>query len=78
VHRGHLARMFRRYYRTTPGEYVRRLRVERACQELKRTNRPLADVAAALGFFDQSHFSGVFRRHTGLTPREYRSTVRGR
>ncbi len=78
VHPGHMARMFRRYYRTTPGEYVRRLRVERACHRLKMTSRPLVELAAELGFFDQSHFCGVFRRYTGLTPREYRTTARGR
>jgi AraC-like DNA-binding protein len=78
VHPGHVARMFRRYYHTTPGEYVRQLRVQRACQELKSSDRPLADIALGLGFFDQSHFSGVFRRHTGLTPREYRRTLRER
>jgi AraC family transcriptional regulator len=78
VHPGHAARMFRRFYRTTPGEYVRRLRVERACRELRANDRPIADIAMELGFFDQSHFSGVFRRHTGLTPREYRRALPGR
>jgi AraC family transcriptional regulator len=78
VHPGHVARMFRRYYSTTPGQYVRHLRVQRACCALKTSDRPLADLAAELGFFDQSHFSGVFRRHTGLTPRAYRRAFRER
>jgi AraC family transcriptional regulator len=78
VHPGHLVRMFRRHYRCTPGAYVRRLRVEQACRELCGGDRPLAAIALAAGFSDQSHFSSVFKRHTGLTPAEYRKTFQTR
>jgi AraC-like DNA-binding protein len=77
VHPGHLARAFRRHYRCTPGEYLRQRRVERACQ-LLRGDTPLAEIALATGFADQSHFSAVFKRHTGLTPAGYRQIVRER
>jgi AraC-like DNA-binding protein len=77
VHPGHLARAFRQYYRCTLGEYLRRLRVERACG-LLRGNTPLAEIALATGFADQSHFSAVFKLQIGMTPAAYRKTVRGR
>src|SRR5262249_38253752 len=77
VHPGHLARAFRSYYCCTLGEYLRRLRVERACR-LLRGNTPLAEIALATGFADQSHFSAVFKRHTGMTPAAYRKIVAGR
>lgn len=75
VHPAHLARTFRKRYGCTVGEYVRRLRIERAARELATRGTTISEVALRAGFFDQSHFSRVFRRHTGLTPAEYRGRV---
>ena len=36
------------------------------------SDAPLIEIAAAAGFYDQSHFSRTFKRLTGLTPAEYR------
>lgn len=78
VHPVHLAHEFRRFYRESVGEYARRLRVERACAEMARSERPLSEIAADAGFYDQSHFSNAFKRHTGLTPAQFRSAARAR
>lgn len=75
THPTSLARAFRRYYHTSPGEYVRRLRVEFACRELAKPERSLAEIAQAAGFADQSHFTRTFKRLTGYTPGHYRSEV---
>jgi AraC family transcriptional regulator len=72
VHPVHLARTFRRVYRTTFAGYVRQLRIEFARRELAASPAPLSDIAIAAGFCDQSHFSRSFKRYTGLTPAEYR------
>ena len=40
------------------------------------TDRPLAEIAAATGFTDQSHFTRRFRQTTGLTPDAYRRRFR--
>jgi AraC family transcriptional regulator len=76
-HPVYLATQFRRVYGETIGDCVRRLRVEHACRELTRTERPLADVALASGFANQSHFTRVFKRATGMTPAAYRDLQRG-
>jgi AraC family transcriptional regulator len=73
VHPVQLARAFRRRYRCSPAEYQRQLRVEEASRQLVATTRPLAEIASAAGFADQSHFSRVFRQRTGLTPAKFRS-----
>lgn len=78
VHRTHLSREFRRHYRCTVGEYVRRLRIESACRELSASDAPLAEVAQAAGFFDQSHFGRTFKQFTGMPPALYRKTFRPR
>jgi len=78
VHPVHLARSFQRFYQTTFASHVRHLRIEFARRELAGTGAALSDIAAAAGFYDQSHFSRMFKRHTGLTPAEYRLALQAR
>jgi AraC family transcriptional regulator len=76
VHPIYLARSFRKHYRCTVGEYVRRLRIETACREISVSGKSLSEIAAASGFYDQSHFSNAFKRYTGMTPSEFRARFR--
>jgi AraC family transcriptional regulator len=76
VHVGHLARVFREYYGCSIGEYVRQLRVEAACQDLSRSNKPISAIAATAGFYDQAHFTNVFKTHVGVTPGQFRASHR--
>jgi AraC family transcriptional regulator len=76
VHPVHMATEFRRFYKSTMGEYTRRLRVDFACHEISKTQRPLSQIALAAGFSSQSHLCTAFKRVTGITPTEYRSQFR--
>jgi AraC family transcriptional regulator len=76
VHPAHLTRVFRIRHGCSVGEYVRRLRIDRAARELVDSPRPIAAIAASLGFADQSHFSRVFSRVTGMSPGRYRKLHR--
>jgi AraC-like DNA-binding protein len=69
-----LIRAFKQHVGLTPEDYRRQLRVERA-RHLLASRRPLADIAAAAGFADQSHMTREFRRLTGLTPGVYRRAL---
>lgn len=73
VHPTHLARTFKKHYRTTVGEYVRSLRLDWATRQLSETEDSISDIASAAGFYDQSHFSHLFKQHTGFTPAEFRA-----
>ena len=68
----HFARVFRQAMGASPHQFVLCQRLERARQLLERTELPLAEVAGACGFADQSHLTQVFTRHVGCTPRTYR------
>lgn len=79
AHPVQLARAYRRHYRCTVGEDIRQRRIEFACRELSKSDvAPLAQIASAAGFTDQSHFSKTFKRVMGLTPVEFRRTFRHR
>jgi AraC family transcriptional regulator len=73
VHPVYLSRVFRRHYRCTIGDYIRRLRVEYASQQILKTKASLLEIAMNAGFSDQSHFSRIFKRQMGLTPTGYRA-----
>lgn len=75
VHPAHLARRFQQAQGVSVGEYQRGLRIDRARKALAESHRPIAAVAAAAGFADQSHFARVFKRMTGQTPRDFRRSA---
>jgi len=77
VHRVHLVREFRKHYGVTIGQYIRKLRIDHACQLLGQTNLPLREISARCRFADQSHFTKQFRKLSGLTPAAYRDLVKG-
>jgi AraC family transcriptional regulator len=72
VHPVHLARAFRQRYGLSPTEYVRRLRLEWAARAVSDGKEPLAAIAAAAGFVDQSHMTRAFRRAMLPTPGQLR------
>jgi AraC family transcriptional regulator len=78
VHPAHLARAFRAHYGCSVGSFVRRIRLEAAARDLGAPGVTIAGVAAAHGFSDQSHFTRQFRRHMGVTPREYQMRLQPR
>ncbi|MGH9636641.1 MAG: helix-turn-helix transcriptional regulator, partial [Candidatus Angelobacter sp.] len=73
VHPVYLGHIFRQEFGETLGEYLNRLRVCAAAGMLAYSALPLSSVAADLGFYDQSHFTRVFRQLTGATPGTFRA-----
>jgi AraC-like DNA-binding protein len=68
-----LTRRFKAVLGMSPKEYQLRVRVRTACRLLETTDWTVARVGAQSGFYDHSHFSRAFRRHTGLSPARYRT-----
>jgi AraC family transcriptional regulator len=71
VSRFHFARLFRVSTGESPMRYLLRLRIERATEMLERGEQRICEIAAMLGFSDQSHFSRTFRRITGDSPKVF-------
>ena len=76
VHPVHLSREFRKHYHSTIGEFIRKRRIEKASNLLSNSDMPLSEIALTCGFSDQSHFSAMFKSHSGLTPAKFREMSR--
>jgi RpiB/LacA/LacB family sugar-phosphate isomerase len=70
----YFSKLFKLSTGTTPHQYVMRQRVERAQELLREGRTPLAEIATHVGFETQSHFTSVFRRLSGITPKHYRQS----
>ncbi len=73
----HFARLFRHRTGVPPHRFVVQSRIDRAGLLLAAGDLPVARIAHMVGFRSASHFTTVFRRVTGLTPRAYRSEGAG-
>lgn len=74
-----LQRLFQRYVGVSPKWVLRRYRLHEAAAVLAREqDRPWAEVAAELGYFDQSHFIRDFTAAIGMTPVAYAQACRSR
>lgn len=68
----YFSRLFRTSYNQTFVEYLTAYRIDRAAELLRATEIPVREIAPRVGYADSNYFSKVFKRHTGLTPTEYR------
>jgi AraC-like DNA-binding protein len=59
----------------TPSDFRQRHRIQRAKQLLQNTSLSISTIAFDLGFSTSQYFATVFRKITGISPREYRTSV---
>ena len=65
-------KFFHRYTGAPVGDYIKKLRIERACRLLTQTDQPYKSLAPLCGFSNEYYFSTAFKQATGCTPGEYR------
>lgn len=69
----YLSREFSKYFGDLNfGDYVRKLRIEKAINLIQNSTYPLTEIAYMTGFSDQSHFTRIFKQSTGKNPSSYR------
>ena len=68
----HFTRAFRQSLGIAPHQWLLKVRVERAKQQLLNSDASLADIAIDCGFADQSHFTRVFTKHVDASPGQWR------
>lgn len=75
IHAAHLSRDFPRYFYCNFGEYVRKIKIEKALILLRQKHLSLTDISFACGFADQSHFIRTFKEFHGITPKLFRKLI---
>ena len=73
VHRAHLFNSFKTDTGYSPKEYLLYIRIQNAKALLRRTKRPISEIAAFVGYHDPLSFSKIFRKKMGISPQEYRN-----
>ncbi len=67
-------KLFMERFFTTPSDYVRKLKIQHACELLITNNFSVTQVAHACGFSDVCYFSKVFKSETGVSPDTFRKS----
>lgn len=76
INPAYLSREFSKYFDNLSfGEYIRKLRIEKAIEYFKNPGYSLTKIAYLTGFSDQSHFTRIFKKHTGENPSAYRKKL---
>lgn len=71
----YLSREFSKYFEDLNfGDYVRKLRIEKAITLIQNSTYTLTEIAYMTGFSDQSHFTRIFKQSTGKKPSSYRKS----
>jgi AraC-like DNA-binding protein len=70
--RARMFEMFKAQTGLTPNDYLQRLRVEKAQEQLRQTSLSVTEIGLATGFSSGQYFSTVFARYAGVSPTEFR------
>ena len=73
----HFCTIFSQEMGVTFTEYLTELRMNRAKELLRTTQMRSSDIAYAVGYNDPHYFSYLFKKHTGMTPRDFRREAQG-
>ena len=72
----YLTALFRKNLQISPGEYIRRIKLQESKQMIREDNMNFTEIAAALQYSTVHHFSRQFKDKFGITPTEYAKSVR--
>lgn len=75
LNKHYLAELFKRETGLTIGEYIQKERIAEAKRMMSNSEVSLLDIAIALRFYDQSHFTRTFKKWCGYTPKQYRTRL---
>ena len=75
-HPYYLSRLFLENQGMTLHRFIVIARLEKTKELLSYSEQPIADIAQEMGFPDSSCFSAFFKKHAGMTPKQYRQLIR--
>jgi hypothetical protein len=77
INPAYLSREFSKYFDNLSfGDYIRKLRIDKAKHLMDTTSYSLTEIAYLTGFSDQSHFTRIFKKQTGQNPSAHKKAVK--
>ncbi len=77
ISENYLSRLVKKSTGRSVGAWIDIVRIQRAKRLLSSTNLSIIDIAASVGIEDQSYFSRLFKKETGITPSAFRKKMQG-
>lgn len=77
ISENYLSRLVKQYTGRSVGAWIAIVRIQRAKHLLSQTSKSVIDIAADVGIEDQSYFSRLFKKETGMTPSAFRKKMQG-
>ena len=77
ISENYLSRLVKQSTGRSVGAWIDIVRIQRAKRLLSSTDLPVIDIAVSVGVEDQSYFSRLFRKETGITPSAFRKKMQG-
>lgn len=76
IHPAYISREFSKHFENlTFGDYIRKLRIEKAIKLIEADSLTLSEIAFLTGFSDQSHFTRIFKKYTSYSPAVYKKEL---
>ncbi len=75
VSRAKACRLFQKFVKTSPNEYLNNYRLMKSIELMRDTHLSMIEISEYCGFQTPSYFASVFRRSKGMTPRQFRANV---
>lgn len=73
--KNYLSKIFKQETGSSIHEFLTEIRIKEVCRLLESTNNTVSDIAISCGFSDMKSFYSIFKKYTGQTPKQYRSSI---
>ncbi len=70
--KNYIGKLFKQETGMPVSDFIREIRINEACRQLKETDKIITDIAPSCGYNDMKSFYAAFKKSTGMTPKEYR------
>ncbi|MBE7103902.1 helix-turn-helix domain-containing protein [Bacillus cereus] len=69
----YLSSLFKKEVGISLGEYIQRAKIDESKKLMTYTRHSISEISTLLNFHDQSHFTKVFKKHTGISPKQFKN-----
>lgn len=69
----YLSSLFKKEVGISLGEYIQRAKIDESKSLMTYTKHSISEISTLLNFHDQSHFTKVFKKHTGISPKQFKN-----